>query len=80
MEDVGGSIPILNRRHNFQKVFRPNGMLYADGRGATPELAVAAAMVAFQAEFGRPVNQEFAVIEIVGVTALWVANVMEIHE
>jgi hypothetical protein len=70
----------MKRRHDHMKVFRPNGTRYAEGRHADATDAVIAAFAAWEKEFGAMPRQEQTFIEVMGVTAQWVAVVMEIEE
>ena len=74
-------MPILKTRHNFTKVYRPNGARYAHGKTCDDATAaVISAMDAWEKEFGpipRP-NEMF--IEVLGVTGGWAATIFELKE
>jgi hypothetical protein len=72
-------MPLLKRRHDHTKVYRPNGTKYADGSGTAAEDAVFNAQWAFQGEFGYVPKPEHTIIEVLGVTAGFEARFMEIE-
>lgn len=72
-------MPIRRCRYDYQKIYRPNGMKYAEGRHERIEYAIIQAETAFLNEFGREPHQSLAVVEVVGVTGAWLATVMEIE-
>lgn len=73
-------MPILKRRNDYMKIYRPNGTRYAHGKTLpTAEEAVSSAIVAFNTEFGGHKTSE-SYIEIIGVTGGWAATMLEIKE
>jgi hypothetical protein len=73
-------MPILKRRHDFMKVYRPSGARYAECRDGDHTYAYLKALDNFRDEFGHYPAQEKTYIEIMGVTADWVATVWEIED
>jgi len=73
-------MPILKRRYDYTKVYRPNGTLYSTARGSNYIVAISAAMLNFHSEFGRFPMQDKTSIEVIGVTGDWVVDVFEITE
>ena len=73
-------MPILKRRHDYVKLYRPNGAKYAEARNMNLNGALDLAMAAFFVEFGRRPVQEKTYVEIMGVTADWVVTVFEIED
>lgn len=72
-------MPILTRRHDHIKVYRPNGTRYSEARSvASANNAAALAIWVFREEFGYAPKQEETVIEVVGVTGQWIATVYEV--
>jgi hypothetical protein len=71
-------MPIKKSRYDYTKVYRPNGMRYAQGEGDHPARAVGNAELAFENEFGSLPRQGDVVIEVLGCTAVWVATYMEV--
>lgn len=61
-------------------LYRPRGTKYARGRGEWVSVAVRHALEAFAKEHGYWPPQAETYIEIMGVTADWVADVFHIKE
>jgi len=72
-------MPFLKSRYDYIKIYRPRGSRFAHGgTHATPEIAVALAMVKFHTEFGERPRDDQTIIEVVGVTGGYAATVFEI--
>lgn len=73
-------MPIMKRRHEHTKVYRPNGTRFANGKDYYLERALDKAWQNFENEFGSLPKQEHVVLEVLGVTAAWDVTLMEIME
>lgn len=72
-------MPLLKSRFKYTKVFRPNGTKYGQGRDESYTQAIIQAMCNFDIEFGRPPAPAKTVIEVVGGTFSWTAQVFELE-
>lgn len=77
-------MPILKRRYDHVKIYRPAGTAYAVGHDTGPHAqvmtAVENALVAFENEFGRQPDRERTTIEVAGDSFRWAATVLELPE
>lgn len=74
-------MPLNKARYEYFKVYRPRGARYANSSTQlTVELAVAEAMVNFEAEFGFLPRDRHTLIEVLGVTRGYAATVWEIKD
>lgn len=73
-------MPVLKRRSDHVKVFRPNGTRYAAASHENREAATRQAMGAFILEFGAAPRQDRIVYEIVGAIGMWHVTLFEVRE
>lgn len=71
-------MPVISRRYDHVKVYRPNGTRYGQARDIDLRMAMMAAKKSFMDEFGYEPEQEHIVWEIVGVTAQWCVDFFEV--
>jgi len=70
-------MPLRTTRYEYTKVYRPNGMRFAEAHATTLEDAIDLAKNLFVQEFGA-LQQSIAVIEAVGATGQWYVTIMEV--
>ena len=73
-------MPLTKNKYDYIKVYRPTGIKYGQGRHSNIVQAMIEARTSFIKEFGYEPISENVVVEIVGVTGLWIANFFEVKE
>ncbi len=71
-------MPVIKTKYDHVKVYRPHGTRYGQARHQDLRTAMMMAKKSFMDEFGFEPEQEHIVWEVVGVTALWCVDFLEI--
>ena len=70
-------MPVLKKN---ARLYRAKGIKYATGRGNTTGIAMAKARRAFIKEFKYDPPQERCLYEVLGITALWDATLLDTND
>jgi hypothetical protein len=73
-------MPKIKNRYDYIKVYRPNGLLFAEGKHKDLVDAIVLAEDNFHKEFGRYTTQTKTFMEILGVTGQWCVTIFEIED
>lgn len=73
-------MPVLDNKHKNVKVYRPGGTRWAEGRARSWGDAIAWAYFAFQREFDYVPSQRHVVIEVIGTSSDFIAQVFEVRD